>query len=90
MTTHTHHAAAHSTAHATTAHAAAHSAAHATTHAAHATAHSATHAAHAAKLSGGTLSDDSGGQNDPQLTLGLVRDRHGHAAVTDPFGFDGY
>ena len=75
----THPATAHAAAHAThahtthaahaTHHAAAH-AAHTTAHAAHA-AHAAAHAAHAAELAGGALGDDSWGQNDAKLLLGL-------------------
>ncbi len=51
--------------------------------------YSTAHAAHAAHLAGGTLNDDSGRKHDTKRVLGLVGDRHRHAAVTGPFGLGG-
>ncbi len=83
MPTHAAATAAHTAAHATTAHAAAHATA------THAAAHTAAATPHAAELSGRSLSDDAGREDNSKLTAGLVGDRHRHPAVPSSFGIDG-
>jgi len=89
-----HHTAAHHSATHASTHAAhtAHTAAHAThtTHTAAHTAHTAAHTTHhAAHLSGGTLSDQTRGQDDVEGLVGFVFDGHGHPAVTAAFSVHG-